>query len=60
MNTGMISIKALLFGIFTLTLVGELQAEESAGTALEKSNLKKALYCMEVLENRVILSRQIG
>ncbi|MEH6547721.1 MAG: hypothetical protein V7701_14890, partial [Sneathiella sp.] len=52
MSTGKISIKALLFGIFTLTLVGELQAKESAGTALEQANLKKALYCMEILENR--------
>lgn len=52
MSTGKISIKALLFGIFTLILVGELNAEESAGTALEESNLKKALYCMDTLENR--------
>ncbi|KGJ94000.1 nuclear transport factor 2 family protein [Colwellia psychrerythraea] len=52
MNTGMISLKALLFGVFTLTLVGELKAKESAGTALEEANLKKALYCMEILENR--------
>ena len=49
MNTGMIYLKALLFGFFTLTLVGELQAKESA---LEEANLKKALYCMEILENR--------
>jgi predicted SnoaL-like aldol condensation-catalyzing enzyme len=52
MNTGMISLKAFFFGVFTLTLVGELQAKESAGTALEEANLKKALYCMEILEDR--------
>ena len=52
MSTGKISIKALLFGVFTLILVGELNAKESAGTALEESNLKKALYCMDILENR--------
>lgn len=52
MNTGIISIKTLFLGVFTLTLVGELQAKESAGTALEEANLKKALYCMEILENR--------
>lgn len=52
MSTGMISLKAFFFGVFTLTLVGELQAKESAGTALEEANLKKALYCMEILENR--------
>jgi predicted SnoaL-like aldol condensation-catalyzing enzyme len=52
MNTEMIPLKALLFGVLTLTLVGELQAKESAGTALEAANLKKALYCMEILESR--------
>lgn len=52
MSTGVISIKALIFGIFTLILVGEPNAKESAGTALEESNLKKAVYCMEILENR--------
>lgn len=52
MSTEKISIKRLLFGFFTLILVGELNAKESAGTALEESNLKKALYCMEILENR--------
>ncbi len=52
MSIGKISTKALLLGIFTLTLVGEINAKESAGTALEKSNLKKALYCMDILENR--------
>jgi len=59
MNTRMISLKALLFGVFTFTLVGELQAKESAGTILEKENLKKALYCMEVLENRPDLESSV-
>ena len=52
MNTRMTSIKALLFGVFTLTLVGELKAKESVAAVLEEANLKKALYCMEILENR--------
>jgi predicted SnoaL-like aldol condensation-catalyzing enzyme len=52
MGAGKISIKALLFGVFTFTSVAELHAKESAGTALEESNLKKALYCMDTLENR--------
>jgi len=52
MSTRTISIKALLFGIFTLSLIGELNAKESKGTTLEESNLKKALYCMDILENR--------
>jgi predicted SnoaL-like aldol condensation-catalyzing enzyme len=52
MNTGMIFFKFLLVLFLTLTLVGNLQASESTGTALEKANLKKALYCMEILENR--------
>ena len=52
MSIEKISIKALFFGIYTLILVGELNAKESAGNALEESNLKKALYCMDILENR--------
>ena len=52
MRTGKISINALFFGSFMLILVGELNAKERAGTALEESNLNKAIYCMEILENR--------
>ena len=52
MSTRKISIKTLLFGAFTLILVGELNAKESAGTTLEESNLNKAIYCMEILESR--------
>jgi len=52
MSTRTILIKTLLFGIFTLISVSELNAKESAGAALEESNLKKAVYCMEILENR--------
>jgi predicted SnoaL-like aldol condensation-catalyzing enzyme len=52
MSTGKFLNKALVLSIFTLIVVGELNAKESAGSALEKSNLKKALYCMDTLENR--------
>ena len=45
-------IKAILFGALTFILFGELYAKESKGAALEKSNLNKAIYCMEILENR--------
>jgi predicted SnoaL-like aldol condensation-catalyzing enzyme len=52
MSAGKILIKALAFLGLTFTLVGELNAKENKGTALEKSNLNKAIYCMEILENR--------
>jgi len=52
MNTGKISNKTLLFGLLALILLGELNAKENAGTSIEESNLKKALYCMDILENR--------
>ena len=52
MSTGKISIKVLFFGVFTFFLVGEISAKESEGTALEESNLNKAIYCMEILESR--------
>jgi len=52
MSTVIKSSKVILLGFLTLLLVSELKAKESAGTAVEQSNLKKALYCMEILENR--------
>jgi len=47
-----ISINALLLVILTIVLVGEFNAEERTVTALEESNRNKALYCMDILENR--------
>ncbi len=52
MNTGMIHLKNLTLGIFSLLFICEVEAKESTRTALEKAKLKKALYCMEILENR--------
>jgi predicted SnoaL-like aldol condensation-catalyzing enzyme len=52
MTTGKILINALAFGLFTFILVGELNAKERKGAALEESNLNKAIYCMEILESR--------
>lgn len=52
MNIRMTSIKTLLFGVFIFTSTGGLSAEENGRTASEESNLNKALYCMEILENR--------
>lgn len=52
MSTGIISIQSLLLVGITLASVGDLNAKERAGTAVEESNLKKALYCMNILENR--------
>lgn len=52
MSTGKILIKALVFLGLTFILVGELNAKESKGGALEKANLTKAIYCMEILESR--------
>lgn len=46
------SLNTLLFSVCTLGLVSELQAAQSETANLEKENLKKALYCMEILENR--------
>ena len=52
MSSGLTSIKSLVFGVFTFILAGELNAKESERTALEESNLRKAVYCMDVLENQ--------
>ncbi|MCC9659735.1 MULTISPECIES: nuclear transport factor 2 family protein [unclassified Pseudoalteromonas] len=52
MSTGKIAIRVVLFAISILLAGCELNAKDSAETALEESNLKKALYCMEILENR--------
>jgi hypothetical protein len=42
MNTGMIHIKNLTLGIFSLLFICEVEAKESTRTALEKANLKKS------------------
>jgi predicted SnoaL-like aldol condensation-catalyzing enzyme len=44
--------KYTLAGLLTTLSVGMCQANESSQSALEQSNLKKALYCMDILENR--------
>jgi len=44
-------IKIIAFVTFTLFLTGELNANEVKRTAQEESNLKQAVYCMEILEN---------
>lgn len=52
MNAGLISIKIFLFVVCAFIFSGEVKAKERTGTSLEEANLKKALYCMEILENR--------
>lgn len=52
MNSKQRTIKFLFLWAFTSIFVGKLNAQESTRTALEDANLKKALYCMEILENR--------
>lgn len=49
MNT---TSKILYLLAIALFLVCKLDAQEVKRTALEESNLKKAVYCMEILENR--------
>jgi len=41
--------------VLTTLTVGICQANENLQSVLEKSNLKKALYCMDILENRSVL-----
>jgi predicted SnoaL-like aldol condensation-catalyzing enzyme len=38
--------------LLTTLSIGVCQASEEQHNALEKSNLKKAMYCMDLLENR--------
>ncbi|TQV76731.1 hypothetical protein FLL45_01885 [Aliikangiella marina] len=42
----------VLSGIIAVSLTWACQANEKSHTPLEKANLKKAVYCMEILENR--------
>ena len=52
MRTGLVYVKLFIFSVFSFVLAGELNAKESERTALEESNLRKAVYCMDILENR--------
>ena len=52
MNVRYKAFKYGLTGFLATLAVGVCQAGESAQDALEQSNLKKALYCMDLLENR--------
>lgn len=55
MRTGLVYVKLFIFSVFSFVLAGELNAKESERTALEESNLRKAVYCMDILENRADL-----
>lgn len=46
------TLKYSLAGLLMTLTVDICQAGENSQDALEQSNLEKALYCMEVLENR--------
>jgi predicted SnoaL-like aldol condensation-catalyzing enzyme len=48
-------IKYLICGtamLITMLLLGACQGEKDPQTALEEENLKKAVYCMDLLENQ--------
>ncbi|MEM7359900.1 MAG: nuclear transport factor 2 family protein [Pseudomonadota bacterium] len=45
-------IKTFTSMTFALFLAGELTANEVERTAQEEANLKQAVYCMDILENR--------
>lgn len=44
--------KRALAGTFATLVCASIHADETSEQALEESNLKKALYCMDILENR--------
>lgn len=53
MNT--VNIKNLVFGVillFTTFALGACQEGKGPQTALEEANLKKAVYCMDLIENQ--------
>lgn len=52
MNTLFKTYKTRLAWFLTLVVLIFCQACENAQTALEQTNLEKAIYCMEILENR--------
>jgi len=52
MNVRYKTFKYGLTGFLATLAIGVCQAAENSHSTLEQSNLKKALYCMEILENR--------
>lgn len=46
------TLKYCLAGLLPSLVMSVCQASENLHTALEQSNLKKAVYCMDILENR--------
>ena len=52
MNVRYKTLKYSLAGFLTTLAVGLCQASDNPQNTLEQSNLKKALYCMDILENR--------
>ncbi len=46
------TLKYLLAGLLTTLSIGMCQASENSQSSHEQSNLKKALFCMDILENR--------
>jgi len=52
MNVRYKTLKYSLAGFLTTLAVGLCQASDNSQNMLEQSNLKKALYCMDILENR--------
>jgi len=52
MNVRYKTLKYSLAGFLATIAAGLCQASENPQSALEQSNLKKALYCMDILENR--------
>ncbi len=52
MNVRYITVKYGLVGLLTTLALSVCHASNNQQNALEQSNLKKALYCMDILENR--------
>jgi len=52
MNVRYKTLKYGLTGFLAILAVGVSQASNNQQNTLEQSNLKKALYCMDILENR--------
>ncbi len=46
------TLKYVLTGLLTILSIGVCQASDSSQSSLEQANLKKALFCMDILENR--------
>ena len=59
MNSLIVSLRSLIVLIGTLFLVEKIYAKEVIRSDLEESNLKKALYCMDILENRPDLESSV-